>query len=167
MAMALLNEDDFQVKFVSPKLRAVGHVWDHRYSALPDVPDMSCGAHGVDYWLELKYGKFKLGHDKYDDFYFRETTRGQLQWLVERARTGKAICGILGYMNCGEHAQYLVFMTGTVYLEWVWQKKLNAGAVILSEFSTPAASVLTGRDLLSFIGRAAAATQPKRRALCR
>lgn len=163
MATVIDSETKFQKNWLEPKLRAAGHFMDHRFSHMPDVPDVSCAAHGVDYWLELKYGEFKLLHTKYDRLEF-ETTRGQLSFLEQRAKHGRAICGVLAYIVVSgdllipftDRQVYLFFMTAKTYLRKVWKTDYDVGAAILSQHTRALADVLTGRDLLRFIHEASA-----------
>lgn len=163
------NEDTFQ-QWVKDRLIAVGaHVQD--FSAHGgDVPDLSAALLEQEYWLELKYGVFKLLHTKYDEFFYRETKRGQLAWLCKRQEQSTAICGILGYaMMQGNHSStpYITFHSAHYYLAEVWTRvnRWCAGSVILSQRAAPAHSLLTGRALLDFIARAADRTPRNAQAL--
>lgn len=155
------GEDHFQ-DWVQNRITASGgHFEDHRFSAQPSVPDLSCGFSGMDYWLELKYGEFKLLHNKYDDLVFSTMQRRQLDWLEKRQRTGRATCGVLGYfVTRGDYRvdnplAYVFFMQVHHFLEYVWQKKWSVGAAILSPCCAPAHCVATGRALFDFIDAAA------------
>jgi hypothetical protein len=144
-----------------PKLNVVGVVQD--FSAVGEnIPDLYASANNNDYWLELKYEKFKLGHDKYDRFEYSTITRGQLEWLKQRQIHGHAFCGILGYMNTGGIADWVTFMTAEVYLQWIWRKEVTAGAVILTRYAMGADRIKTGADLLQFIQSAAGTPLSKR-----
>lgn len=166
------NEDDFQA-WVMEKFNIAGHVFDHRHSALPDVPDLSAAADGKDYWLELKYGEFKMLHSGYDKLRFK-TTRGQLNFLIRRSLHGSALCGIMAYFKVsGDYPvdggpEYLFYMNPIEYLARVFpnQKVLRdgicVGTAMLSRCVRPAHSVRTARDLLDFIEEARHVRLPKR-----
>lgn len=154
------GEDKFQGWVQERIIGAGGHYEDHRYSHGVGVPDLSCGFGGRDYWLELKYGEFKLLHRKYDDFHFVTMQRRQLDWLQKRSATGRATCGVLGYfLTTGDHKLpkgtpgigYYFFATVGDYLQNIWQKRLSTGAVILSGRCAAAHSIKTGPDLFRFI----------------
>lgn len=142
------SEDQFQ-DAVMDMLGTWGHVQDHRMSALPNVPDLSLASYGNDYWLELKYGQFKLGHDKYSPFKYRETTAGQLNWLTNRSRNGRSICGILGYAACGD-VDFITFHTAPSYKKAV-ERGATIGAILLMPVSQSSRSIVKGIDLLGFI----------------
>ena len=141
------SEDQFQ-DAVMDMLGTWGHVQDHRMSALPNVPDLSVASYGNDYWLELKYGQFKLGHDKYSPFKYRETTAGQLDWLTNRSRNGRSICGILGYAACGD-VDFITFHTAPSYKKAV-ERGATIGAILLMPVSQSSRSIVKGIDLLGF-----------------
>src|SRR5688572_19490896 len=96
------SEDDFK-RWVVRTLDQLGHVQLHTFSNYPDIPDVSAAVNGIDMWLELKYGQFDMAKGdegrEYDEFGFKEVTRGQLDWLIKRSRAGRAQCGILGYLD--------------------------------------------------------------------
>lgn len=154
----LRGEAQFQ-EWVQQRLVGMqGHFEDHRFSQFPFVPDLSCAAMGQDYWLELKYAEIKLLHAKYDDFALPTLQRGQLEWLRNRQRRGRSICGILAYIVAkGDYGQtpYIFFMTAELYLKRLWKKKVNGGGVLLGASSAAAHSISTGRDLFAFIQSAA------------
>lgn len=126
----LHSETEFQ-GWVQGKLTRVGHVQDHRMSAIPGVPDLSAAVALKDYWLELKYGEFRLGHDKYDRFHFPSPQIArQLDWLVNRQMNSRAICGILAYFTTGL-IDYVFFMPADQYRTQLhWQERC-VGSVIL------------------------------------
>lgn len=157
------GEDKFQEWVQARIIGCGGHFQDHRFSAQNDVPDLSAAYKRHDYWLELKYGEFKLLHSRYDEFYFHTHTRGQLAWLQNRKRNGRAVCGVLGYFTVtgdgGTSQAYLFFMDVDEYLSKVWTKvnRMNAGAAVLGPWSAAAHSIKTGDDLFAFINSRAAA----------
>lgn len=149
--MLINSEYDFQ-KWLARHL-AQGHYQDHRLSALPHVPDLSFAMDGVDFWLELKFDRFRLGHDRYDDFKFREYKPGQSMWLYERGTYGKAVCGYLGYVQTfgddpSRSVDYLCFLTPTWYKKY---EKQTVGALLLSKHTTAFADVTSARLLTEFI----------------
>lgn len=148
------NETDFQ-NWVQGLLARVGHVQDHRFSNLPHVPDLSAAAGGMDYWLELKYEKMRLGHDRYDDFKYHNATAGQKDWLKRRAEYGSAFCGFLGFLDTGPNVQYLCFMRPEMYECW---QGWSVGAVILTPLCMVASPLLTGGRLLEFVRTASRCT---------
>lgn len=144
------SEDDFQ-DWAMSMFERIGHIQDHRHSSLPHVPDLSVAAHGGDMWLELKYGRFRFdmgpeGRD-YEIFNFKEVTRGQLDWLSKRQNAGRALCGILGYVDClpTRLTSYLFYMDGDAYLDHVWkparqqseEKPHTIGSIVLSPHTIP------------------------------
>lgn len=165
----LQGEDKFQ-EWVQLRVAGTGgHYQDHRFSAQNDVPDLSCAVRGKDYWLELKYGHFKLLHAKYDDFAFATMQRGQLEWLEKRAKSGRACGGVLAYFTLAvdhpvpeQSNAHLFFMTARHYLELIWQKKMSVGAILLSPCTMRADQCPTGQSLFAFID--AAARRPWRNA---
>lgn len=168
----IFNEDSFQ-KWVVQRFRGLvpgGHVLD--LSAVGgDVPDLNVACcdydadeagSGYEYWLELKFDWFRLGHSRYDDFEWSQAKRGQLEWLSRRAHQRTARCGVLGYarsygIDKTHSVDYLIFHTVEQYLEEVWMKKPQSGGVFLGPRATPAHSINTGRDLIKFIDHAAVA----------
>lgn len=154
----------FQNQIVSRANVLGGHVCD--LSAVGGgVPDLSIGLEGKEYWLELKFGKFKLLHSKYDEFYWGTLTRQQLDFLIKRSREGGAVCAVLGYFVVeGDYVSdnkqaYLHCMHPAEYLEKLWQKKgYTAGAAVLDQTHTaPARIMWSARELFDFIESAALA----------
>ena len=142
------SEGDFQRWVMSTLLGLGAHIQDHRLSNLPHIPDMSAALNGLDMWLELKYGRFSMaagpeGRD-YDDFEFKEVTRGQLDWLISRKKAGQARCGILGYMDIfpTRYTQYVFYMDADLYLEKVYKAKTKGGPPILSRHVIPLDDVI-------------------------
>lgn len=156
MVKVPVNEDEFQ-KWVEDLLdvRRI-HVQSHRFSHYPDIPDMSVGYDGRNYWLELKYAKFKMPPGgPYSRFHFKETTRGQLAWLASRETSGGGYCGILGFYTAGPHSDYICYVPPFYYLHRLWNKPgISAGAAILSDWSIPFDQILSGPGLLNFIAEA-------------
>lgn len=141
------SEDDFQ-KWLQDRLVPVAHVQDHRHSALPHIPDMSVAAYGEDLWLELKYQRLRLGHDKYDPFEYKEAKAGQMAWLADRSKHGAAICGYLGFIDTGDHVQFLCFTNPKQYARWY---RVSVGGIILTELCTPFRRSMTGPEVLQFV----------------
>ena len=149
--MTKIKSEKFFQSWVMKRLGAIGHVQDHRFSALPDVPDLSAAVRGYDYWLELKYGKFRLGHDRYDRFEFEETTAGQLKWLQDRMTYGQARCGILGYINTTGVIDYLVFMPPAAYKLTISRRYTIGTVLLLNNYTEKFDDIKTGDDLVRFI----------------
>lgn len=152
------GEDQFQ-RWVMARLGVLGlehecHAQDFS-SFQYDVPDLNFTFEGREYWLELKYGEFKMLHSGYDEFSWKTMQRGQLDWLERRGNAGAYCVGILGYaVMKGNHSTtpYLIFMNPSYYLATVWQKKgFSAGAALMGGQSVHAHSVKTGLDLLNFL----------------
>lgn len=165
------SEDEFQM-WVLARFAALaasgGPYFAHGqdFSAMgDDVPDLNITVNGREYWLELKFDRFKLLHSGYDKFKWSKMQRGQLEWLINRSRAGAAVCGILGYAVAkgdGEHggSPYLVFHHVNHYMAecWVNTSPHTIGSIILGPRSCPAHYVKTGRGLLEFIDAALAGT---------
>lgn len=116
-----------------------------------DVPDLNLCWKGKEYWLELKFGRFKLLHSGYQRFYWRTLQPGQIEWLKKREIAG-SITGILGYaIMQGDHTEtpYITFHTVDQYLALA--KDYCAGAMILSPRSAAAHLLPRAGDLLAFI----------------
>lgn len=172
MVKPFKNEDEFQ-KWVIQRFRGLipgAHVQDFsdRADDVPDInvatQDMDCFPclSGTEYWLELKFDWFRLGHDKYDDFKWSKMQRGQLEWLRRRARSNTAVCGILGYARTygtdkksAIGCDYYVYHEVEQYFNEVWQKTgYSIGALALGPRSVSAHLIKTGRDLQRFIDTA-------------
>ena len=171
--MLLKDENEFQEWVMARFAAAGGHVCDHRNSATVAVPDLSAALRGIDYWLELKHGgNFKLLHNgrRYQRFELRETQRRQVDWLQLRAMAGNCVCGILAYFTVsgdhtldGEEQPYIFFMNTDDYLNRLVRGEMDAGAVVLSRFSTHFDKVKTCRDLTAFIRSAGGAERVRQR----
>lgn len=153
MRTDISSEDEFQSVLVDI-LEVRAHVQRHNYSAEPGVPDLSFAYTGDDYWLELKYGVFKLGREKYDRFHFGQTTRGQLEWLKERAEHGSAECGILAFWKTGDSG-WLSYIPPERYLSEIWNDTgWTAGSAILADWTVKADHIRSAGDLQAFIQKA-------------
>lgn len=156
----IASESDFQ-KWVMDRFDALtvvlgkeGHAQD--FSAFhDDVPDVNFMVRGVDYWLELKFGRFKLLHSGYERFHWRTAQSGQLAWLEKREKAG-AVAGLLGYaimFGNSSETPYLTFHTVAQY-KAALEGKHDVGAIMLSPQSACAHYIKTGQGLLNFITHA-------------
>lgn len=147
------NEGEFQ-KWVEARF-IHGHVQSHEYSSQPDVPDVSASMLGMDYWLELKYARFRCDR-QYSPFKFDEVKRGQLDWLDKRAQHGRAECGILGYCQI-ESRTWISYSTSAWYLRRIWfgESPFSIAAAMLTPMLAPADRVKTGNDLVMLIDQGA------------
>lgn len=125
-----------------------------------DVADLNLCWKGKEYWLELKFNRFKLLYSGYDRFRWSSLQSGQKSWLRKREIAG-SVAGILGYAKTyGEGRQYngldyIVFTTVDQYDE-MQRREYCAGAMILSPRSVAAHLVPRAGDLLAFIEAGAA-----------
>lgn len=159
------SEQDFQdwvcERFDHLRLVSKNRLHLQDFSSMSDdVPDLGLTFKGQEFWLELKFGRFKLLHSGYDRFYWRNAQAGQTDWLRKRERAG-AICGYLGYAIAqGDHTEtpYITFHIPNVYEAIRENRKYCIGALMLSPRAVGAHCIKTGADLLSFIETARAAS---------
>lgn len=149
------NEGNFQA-WVLNRFRAItyrSHFTD--LSAVGGgVPDFNATVAGEEYWLELKYGEFRVLHSRYDDFKWATLKLAQVDWLRRRQKAGARHCFILGFAwVIGDHsrAPYLIAHDPRDYAN---RENQNFGGVLLSDAAAPAHSVKTGPDLLDFLWQA-------------
>lgn len=156
------NEDDFQ-KWVMARLMAYGNYLPCHFQDFSgmdrDVPDLNWTAMSQEFWVELKFDRFRLGRNKYDQFKWSKLQRAQLQWLMERERAGAMYCGILGYASVygdtDNGVGYLVYHPAHQYMAQHWHGKFSIGSVILNNaYSIAFDQVKNGSDLMEFISRA-------------
>jgi hypothetical protein len=119
----------------------------------PGVPDLTV-AYGVEYWLELKYDKFKSGLELFKP---KQLKRQQVEWLDRRheATRGRAYCGILGFIHLGQVKPlkpFMYYIPVHHYLAYFYEKEVSLDPTVLHQYSTswPAGGI-SGRDILRFI----------------
>lgn len=160
----IVSENTFQ-EWLLALYQGHAHIQRHDYSQYPDIPDISVGFRNAERWLELKYATFKLPHPprRYGRFHFKETTRGQLHWMVSREYYGKISCGVLGYFSTGPHTRYLSYIPADMYLVHLWKDTgITAAAAVLSNWTTGFDVIRHPDDMEDFIREASRAWSVQR-----
>ena len=105
---------------VADALRTMGwNIEEHEDKVRNFIPDLSFGAHGFDGWIEVKFADRvpKTGLRS-----IKHYTKGQEDWLIDRARAGSGHC-------------YLLLGTGAGHYAWRAEslRKARAGTYIAAQ----------------------------------
>ena len=107
---------------VANALRTMGwSIQEHEDRQASFIPDLSFGAYGVDGWIEVKYRDrmppLGLGS-------IRHYTKGQEDWLIDRAAAGSGQCYLLLGTAHGSYAWHHSALRNARAATWVGAQSL-------------------------------------------